>query len=30
MPVGGAMKARYIPQYIQSDASVFKKLLLEF
>jgi hypothetical protein len=24
MPVGGAMQARYIPQYIQSDARVLK------
>ena len=30
MPVGGAMQARYIPQYIQSDARVFKNCYLNF
>ena len=30
MPVGGAKQARYIPQYIQSDARVFKNRYLNF
>ena len=30
MPVVGAMQARYIPQYIQSDARVFKNCYLNF
>jgi len=30
MPVGGAIQASYIQQYIQSDASVFKNCYLNF